>query len=204
MDSATAIEMLHESPLSPSSELGPLRKRDYLALPDQPRCELIRGRIYVMASPTYRHQAAIGLLWRRLTDIADRSGGAAAFAPLDVTLADHSVVQPDVIYISPSRLSVIEERIEGAPDLLVEVLSPSTARLDRGEKLKLYADSGIREYWLVDHAACSIEFLVNHAGRFQVALPVDDRYQSAELPELELDVAELWRELDRAQPHRPA
>ena len=204
MDSATAIEILRESPLSPSSELGPFRKPDYLALPDQPRCELIRGRIYVMTSPTYRHQVAIGLLWRRLEDIADRSGGAAAGAPLDVTLADHSVVQPDVIYVSPSRLSVIEERIEGAPDLLVEVLSPSTARLDRGEKLKLYAESGVREYWLVDHAACSIEFLVNREGRFQVALPVDDFYRSAELPELELDLAELWRQLDRPLVRRPA
>src|SRR5215470_10445638 len=142
---ATAIEILRESPLTPSSELGPYRKRDYLALPDQPRCELIYGRFYEMTSPKSRHQMLGGLLWKRLHEIALRSGGVAFMAPLDVTLADHSVVQPDVIYVSPARRSVLQDRIEGAPDLLVEVLSPSTARRDHGEKLKLYAESGIRE-----------------------------------------------------------
>src|SRR5712692_3334582 len=172
MDTA-AIEILRESPLSPSSELGPFRKRDYLALPDEPRCELIFGRLYEMTSPTLVHQLAVGLLWKLLHEIAVRTGGVAAQAPLDVTLADHSVVQPDVIYVSAARLGVIEERIEGAPDLLVEILSPSTARRDRNEKLKLYAESGVREYWLADFKLRHITFLVNREGHFQVELPVD-------------------------------
>jgi len=196
-----AVEMLRQSPVSPASELGPFRKRDYLELPDEPRCELILGRIYVTPSPTFRHQAVAGLLWRQLHEVAERTSGAAAIAPLDVTLADHSVVQPDVIYVSASRLAIVGDRIEGAPDLLVEVLSPGTSRRDRNEKLKLYAESGVREYWIVDSIERQIEFLVNDSGTFHVALPVDDRYRSAALPEVELDLGELWRQLDRDLPH---
>jgi Uma2 family endonuclease len=198
----TAVEMLRHSPASPSSELGPFRKRDYLALPDEPHCELILGRIYVTPSPTFRHQAVAGLLWKWLHEVAGSAGGVAAIAPLDVTLADHSIVQPDVIYVSASRLGVVKERIEGAPDLLVEVLSSGTARRDRNEKLKLYAESGVREYWIVDPVERQIEFLVNRAGTFHVALPVDDMYHSTELPEIALDLGDLWRQLDRDLPHR--
>jgi Uma2 family endonuclease len=196
-----AVEMLRQSPASPSSELGPFRKRDYLELPDEPRCELILGRIYVTPSPTFQHQAVALLLSQRLHEVARHTGGVVAIAPLDVTLADHSVVQPDVIYVSASRLEIVEDRIEGAPDLLVEVLSPGTSRRDRNEKLKLYAESGVREYWIVDSIERQIEFLVNDSGTFHVALPVDDRYRSAELPEVELDVGEIWRQLDRDLPH---
>jgi Uma2 family endonuclease len=181
--------------------LGPFRKRDYLKLPDEPRCELILGRLYATPSLTFLHQAVACLLVLRLHEVAGRTGGVVAIAPLDVTLADHSVVQPDAIYVSASRLGIVEDRIEGAPDLLVEVLSPGTSRRDRNEKLKLYAESGVREYWIVDAIERQIEFLVNDSGTFHVALPVDDRYHSAELPEVELDLAELWRQLDRDLPH---
>jgi Uma2 family endonuclease len=200
-DDAMAVEMLRQSPASPSSELGPFRKRDYLELPDEPRCELIFGRLYTTPSLTFLHQAVAGLLVLRLNEVAGRTGGAAAIAPLDVTLSDHSVVQPDVIYVSASRLGIVGERIDGAPDLVVEVLSPGTSRRDRNEKLKLYAESGVREYWIVDAIERQIEFLVSDSGTFRVALPVDDKYRSAELPEVELDLGELWRQLERDLPH---
>jgi Uma2 family endonuclease len=196
-----AVEMLQQSPLSPSSELGPFRKRDYLGLPDEPSCELILGRLYATPSLPFLHQAVVGLLVVRLHEVARRTGGVASMAPLDVTLADHSVVQPDVIYVSASHLEIVEDRIEGAPDLLVEILSPGTSRRDRNEKLKLYAESGVREYWIVDSIERQIEFLVNDRGTFHVALPVDNRYRSGELPEVELDLGELWRQLDRDLPH---
>jgi Uma2 family endonuclease len=195
-----AVEMLRQSPVSPSSELGPFRRRDYLKLPDEPRCELILGRLYATPRLTFLHQAVVSLLMLRLHEVAGRTGGAAAITPLDVKLADHSVVQPDVIYVSASRLEIVGDRIEGAPDLLVEVLSPGTSRRDRNEKLKLYAESGVREYWIVDSIERQIEFLVNDSGTFHVALPVDDRYRSAELPEVEIDLGELWRQLDRDLP----
>ena len=75
-------------------------------------------------------------------------GGEALAAPMDVHLADHTVAQPDVLYVSPERQEILQTWIEGAPDLVVEVLSPSTARMDRLLKLNRYAEAGVREYWL--------------------------------------------------------
>jgi len=194
------LETLAESPVTPSSELGPYRREDYLQLPDEPRCELIFGRFYVTPSPVSLHQALVFVIGSKLDRIARETGGFVRLAPLDVTLADHSVVQPDIIYITPEHRHILQDRIEGAPDLLVEVLSPGTARRDRGEKLKLYAESGVREYWIVDPAARDFHFLVNVDGRFQVALAVDGVYRSEALPEVVLDLADLWRELDERLP----
>lgn len=136
-----SVALLDESPLAPPADLGPYRRPDYETLPDEPRCELILGRFYLSPSPSPLHQTVVALLWQHLNQLAKRSGGLAFVAPLDVFLADHSVVQPDVIYASASRRSLVGERIEGSPDLLGEVLSRGTARRDRGEKLSLYARS---------------------------------------------------------------
>jgi Uma2 family endonuclease len=195
-----AVDLLTEAPLAPPAGLGPYRRKDYEALPDQPRCELLFGRLYVMPANSLRHQAVVQAMFLHMNRIAQVSGGRAYIAPTDVTLADHSVVQPDVIYVSPERFAVLQRRIEGAPDLLVEILSPSTARRDRGEKLVLYAQSGIREYWIVDSEVRQIELLVNEAGRFVVALPDAGRYQSQSLPEMHLDVAEFWRQVETQLP----
>jgi Uma2 family endonuclease len=195
------VELLTEAPLAPPAGLGPYRRQDYDALPDQPRCELLFGRLYVMASPTLTHQAVVHVLWRHLDDLAQASGGLAYASPLDVELADHSIVQPDVIYLSAERLGVAQpRRLIGAPDLLVEILSPGTARRDRGEKLMLYAQSGIREYWIADARTRQIEFLVNEAGRFVVALPVGGLYQSQVLPEVHLDLVDFWRQVETRLP----
>jgi Putative restriction endonuclease len=109
------VELLTETPLAPPAGLGPYRQRDYDALPDEPRCELLFGRLYVMPAPTLRHQAVLGAMWLHFNRIAQASGGRAYFAPLDVALADHSVVQPDAIYVAPERLGVLRQRIEGLP-----------------------------------------------------------------------------------------
>src|SRR5260370_27123220 len=141
------VEILREDPLFPFAEPGPLRKQDYLVLPDEPRCELIFGRLYLIPPKTVEHQTVALLLARDLHQIARQTAGLAVIAPFDVTLADHSVVQPDVIYLSASRRDMIaEEGVEGAPDLLVEVLLPGPSRRERYEKSKLYAESGVREY----------------------------------------------------------
>jgi Uma2 family endonuclease len=197
------VNLLTEAPLAPPAGLGPYRRWDYEGLPDQPRCELLFGRLYAMPSPSLPHQAVLQTMWLHLHRIAQASGGRAYAAPLDVTLADHSVVQPDVIYVSPACFAVLQRRIEGAPDLLVEILSPSTARRDRGEKLVLYAQSGVREYWIVDPEVRQIEFLVNDAGRFVVAVPDAGRYQSQSLPEAHLDVADFWRQVEDQLPPAP-
>lgn len=198
-----AVALLKEPPLAPSSGLGPYRRRDYERLPDEPLCELILGRFYLSPSPSVLHQMVVSYLWLEFNAAAESAGGLAVAAPLDVTLGDHSVVQPDVIYVAAARRGIVKERIEGAPDLLVEVLSPGTVRRDRGEKLALYAQSGVREYWIVDSEERQIEFLINEGGRFVVALPVDGLYRSSLLPEIGLDLAAFWRRVDaRLHPGR--
>ncbi len=192
-----AVALLKEPPLSPYTDLGPYRRQDYEALSDdEPRCELIFGRFYVSPSPLILHQIVVSLLWRVLDQIAEISGGLALLAPLDVHLADHSVVQPDVLYISAARREIAQRWVEGAPDLLIEVLSPGTARRDRGDKLALYAASGIREYWIVDPVERQIEFLVNESGRFVVALPAGEQYRSRALPEIHLDIPLFWKAVE--------
>ena len=186
---------------SPPSAIGPLRVSDYLRLPDDSRCELIYGIQYMSPSPTALHQRVLRVLARWLEQAAEQAGGEVFFAPLDVTLAEHSVVQPDLLYVSPERRSIIGDRIEGAPDLIVEIVSPTTVLRDRGAKLRLYAEAGVREYWLVDAEMRQIDFLVAHEGTFQVMLACDDVYRSHAMPQFELNLADLWNEVAR---HRPS
>lgn len=190
------VALLRESPPGPSSQLGPYRRRDYEALPDEPRCELIYGSLFVSPSPSPLHQTLLLILSYALRESSRQAGGRVLVAPLDVFLSDHSVVQPDILYFCAERRGSVRRRVEEAPDLVVEILSPGTARRDRGEKLRLYAEAGVREYWLVDPEGRQIEFLVNEDGRFTVALPMDGDYQSQKLPEIQLDLVTLWREIE--------
>ncbi len=181
-----------ELSLTPPVDLGPLRRADYFRLPDEPRQELIYGRLCVSPRPSLRPQVVSMLLARWLDDLAQATGGLAVAAPVDVSLGDHSVVQPDVVYVAPERRSILRERIEGAPSLVIEILSPGSVRKDRGEKLKLYAESGVDEYWLVDVAERQIEFLVLRSGAFVVTLPVGTTYRSPVLASVTLDLEAFW------------
>jgi Uma2 family endonuclease len=182
-----------ETPLAPRGDLGPYRQADYLALPDEPRCELLYGRLLVTPAPTVRHQRVVGRLFRLLLELAERSAGEAIVSPVDVVLADHSIVQPDVIYVTKARSSILRSRVEGAPDLVVEILSPGTARRDLGEKLRLYAESGVAEYWIVDPGLETFEFLENAGDGFRLRLPEGGTYRSSAITGLELDLEAFWR-----------
>jgi Uma2 family endonuclease len=191
-----AVALLKEPPLSPPADLGPYRREDYETLPGEPRCELIYGRFYVSPSPSIVHQVVAGLFYQHLYGIAKATGGKAYIAPLDVALADHSVVQPDIFYVSSSRKAILKERVEGVPDLVVEVLYPGTSRRDRGDKLALYAEMGVPEYRIADAIERQIEFLVNEGGRFVVALPEGGVYRSRALPEIHLDLGAFWKKVE--------
>src|SRR5882672_3925039 len=133
---------------------------DYAALPDDGRrYELHRGELSMTPSPRTRHQGAVLALGSRLYDhVKSRGLGRVFVAPTDCILSDVTVVQPDVLYVATDRLSIISERgIEGAPTLVVEVLSPSTAYLDRNRKMSLYEEHGVPYYWIVDPESRSIE-----------------------------------------------
>ncbi len=107
------------------------------------------------------------------------------------------MAQPDVLYVSPERQEFVQNWIEGAPDLVVEVLAPSTARIDRLLKLNRYAEAGVREYWLVDPAVRTIEFLVHDGEHFVVHAPNGGTWRSPAVPGIELDIDALWAALER-------
>lgn len=126
---------------------------DYLALPDDQRVELIDGYFYDMAAPTTLHQRIAGEIHRQIANyILDQEGGCTVFvAPVDVQLDndEHTMVQPDVLIVcNPDQ--IIRSNILGAPDFVLEVISPGTKRKDYTLKLQKYEHAGVREYWLVD------------------------------------------------------
>lgn len=194
------VELKSYDLYSPSPAIGPCRALDYWRLPADPRCELLHGRLFASPSPSALHQTVQFLLWEVLMHAARKSGAVVLGAPMDTVLANHSVVQPDLLYVSAGRRHIVKEKVEGTPELVIEVLSPQTARRDRVEKLKLYAESGVREYWIVDPEGKQIDFLVCHEGTFAVVLARDGCYKSEVMPEIELDLADFWREVDRRVP----
>ena len=180
---------------SPPSALGPHRATDYWELPEGELVELIYGRLVVSPSPRYSHQATSLLLSEWIMGVARKGGGRAAAAPFDVVLADHSIVQPDLCYFSKQRRATIKQYAEGPPDLAIEILSPSNTRRDRLEKMQLYAESGVGEYWIVDPNERQFEFYLNQEGKFEVQRQADDKFVSPRLPELAINLADFWRDV---------
>jgi Uma2 family endonuclease len=133
---------------------------DLLALPDDgKRHELIDGEHYVTATPTLRHQRVLGNLhWPLRGFVHARKLGEVLFAPFDVLFSASDVLEPDLLFVAQHRLSILEERfVRGAPDLVVEVLSPSTRGRDAGVKRRAYRRFGVTEYWMVDPVLETIE-----------------------------------------------
>ena len=179
---------------SPFSDVGPYRAADYWVLPEGEPVELIRGRFVMSPSPDMLHQTvslALSILFGR---ISLASGGKTAAAPMDVVLSDDTILQPDLLYVTKARRQIVQNRVIGPPDLVVEIIS-GTARRDRVAKLDLYAQYGVGEYWIVDPEAQLIEFLINESGRYVVQSQACDRYQSPRLPEVEIELADFWHEI---------
>jgi Uma2 family endonuclease len=134
---------------------------DLLTLPDDGRrYEIIEGELYEMPAPTLVHALTITKIISLLIPLLDRLGGQWLTAPLDVFLPGANPVQPDVIAILPGNAAKLVPRgIEGPPDLVVEVLSPSNRGHDLLTKRSLYARAGVREYWIVDPEAKTLEIL---------------------------------------------
>jgi Uma2 family endonuclease len=137
----------------------PFTVQDYMALDDDRPCQVVAGVLHVSPAPTSRHQRCVVTLVRLLDGfVVARRLGLVFVAPTDVVLSELDVVQPDVLFVSEARRHLARRRgIEGAPDLVVEVLSPSTEALDRRGKLSAYAVAGVAEHWLVDLDEARVE-----------------------------------------------
>ena len=180
-------------------ELVPIRAtyEDYISWPDDGRrYELYDGEVFVVPSPSVQHQrVSLSLAFPLRHFVNEHRLGEVFSAPLDVVLAVDTVVQPDVLFVSNERSAIVKEnRIAGAPDLVVEILSPATARRDRLTKLQLYCRHGVRECWLVSLAAETIEVLaLAPAGARSAGLyRPGDEVRSVVLPALRLPAAEIF------------
>lgn len=142
-----------------------LTYEDYAALPnDGNRYEILEGELAVTPAPSTKHQIALANLFKILSrHIDNRNLGTLLFAPLDLILETSSVLQPDLLFVSKTRRNIITERaVEGAPDLVVEVLSPTTSRTDRVTKAQIYARHKVPAYWIVDPELETVEiYLLN-------------------------------------------
>lgn len=133
---------------------------EFARLPeDGNRYEVIAGELYVSPAPRPRHQLVVGRLYQRVAAFADdHELGIAYPGPIDVLFAEGDYLEPDLVFVRHDRLEIVSERgIEGAPDLIVEVLSASTASRDRGIKREHYILFGVPQYWVVDIEKRSIE-----------------------------------------------
>lgn len=168
---------------------------DYLGLPQEHGVELIEGEFATSPSPGSGHQRILGNLYQIIrAAVESRKLGQVFFAPMDVVLSKRTVLQPDLLLVKSERAAIIKERIEGPPDLVVEVLSEATMDRDRFVKRDLYARYGVAEYWIVDPAARTIEALTLKGKAYELVavFQVGDRMSTPVLPELDLDVASLW------------
>ena len=166
---------------------------------DGRRYELYDGEVYVIPSPLLIHQMVAARLYDALRDYVRTHGGIVLFAPLDIVLTEHDVVQPDLLLFTRDRehLLALRKVTRVPPDLAVEILSPSTARNDRGRKRQLLARHGVREYWLVDPDAVAIEVYSQTERQLVLASTATgaNTVQSPLLPGLSLRPVDLGPDL---------
>jgi Uma2 family endonuclease len=172
---------------------------DLLALPDDGlRHELIDGEHYVTPAPNLKHQAVMANLTAIIVPFIKRHDLGRLFpAPCDVVFSPRDVVEPDLLFVSREHLGLLtEQNVQGAPDLVVEILSPSTRKRDLGIKRQLYDRMGVCEYWLVEPSFETIEVFRRDAEALQLVTELSaeagDILTTPLLPGLEIPVAEIF------------
>jgi Uma2 family endonuclease len=174
-----------------------LTYQDFAALPaDRRRYELHEGELSMTAAPVPDHQHVVLELAVVLREFVNqRQLGKVFISPIDCILSDITVVEPDIVYLATDRLAAVSSRgIEGPPTLAVEILSPSTAHVDRGVKLQLYARHRVPYYWIVDLGGHAIEAYALRGEAYELAARAEGSQTAAlpPFPDLQLDVTTLW------------
>ena len=166
---------------------------DYLTWPDEPRREIINGVPYAMSSPTVRHQELSMRLSMVIGPFFKGRPCRLFAAPLDVVLSEDTVVQPDLLVVCEPK-KITGACICGAPDLVIEILSPSSASYDRLLKFKRYADAGVKEYWIVSPDLATVEIFTLDGGSFRLydGFMQQERLRSALFPELAFNMADVF------------
>ena len=176
----------------------PVTRYDYQQMPDgPPYFQVIEGDLVMSPSPNLFHQNVAGRLYSLILQFLEKQPlGEVFIAPFDVFLSDTNVYQPDVVFVSrANRSRITEHGIEGAPDLVVEILSPTTARYDKGSKRKTYARTGVKELWLVDAETRTIEVfhLAKDAETPVATYGAEDSMTTPLLAGLKLELAAVFK-----------
>lgn len=173
---------------------------DYLKLPEVAGCRfaILEGILVKEPSPSLHHQRVSRELGRQLMAFFDQYDpeGEFFFAPLDVTLSDSNVLQPDLIFVSGARKDILlKERINGPCDLVVEIMSPANRRKDRLQKLEIYRKGGIPHYWLVDPEENTLEAFLLSNGNYALvaAAGPEGNFSHPHFPGLVLDLERVFR-----------
>ncbi len=177
----------------------PLTVHDFRELPEgPPHYQLIQGEIVMSPALTRRHQAVAGNIFGFIWNfVQTQQIGRVYFAPSDVALTDVNVYQPDIYYVSNANRGILSEQgTEGAPDLVVEIASPKTAKMDRGIKREIYARTGVQELWLVDPDLnrFQVYHLRKDAENPVATYGADDAFESPLFPGLKLHMAQVFQE----------
>jgi Uma2 family endonuclease len=190
---------MHTLPvMQPSHTDAPLLTvEDYRATPEGSRYQLVEGDLVRELAPNLFHQDVAGRFYVLLSIyLANSRLGRAFIAPCDVYLSKHDVVQPDVFFVSNARLAILAaDGVHGAPDLVIEVLSPATALLDKKSKRRIYQRAGVKEMWLVDPLLLQIQRydFARDPNRPVQLIEEDEIFSTVLLPELKISAAEIFR-----------
>ncbi|MBI4691626.1 MAG: Uma2 family endonuclease [Nitrospirae bacterium] len=147
--------------------------RDYKLLPEGSPYQLIKGELIMTPAPSPRHQIILGNIVEKVKQFT-KDSGTTIFSPIDVYLGEENAFQPDMVFIQKDRGEIIKgDGIYGSPDLIVEILSPSSAYYDLKKKFNVYEKHGVREYWIVDPEMKGVDvFLLKADGNFELASKV--------------------------------
>lgn len=169
---------------------------DYLQLADDKRYELVEGELFLVPSPDLYHQSiSMALATALHLHVRNHELGKIFCAPCDVVFSEINVVQPDLLFVSKQRPDILANaNVRGSPDLVVEILSPSTGKRDLGIKRTLYAKYGVREYWIVDPESKTVEVLswTETGYRTEAVVPKIGVLNSGLFPNLNLNLAEIF------------
>ena len=168
---------------------------DYLALPGYERYEIHDGELVLLTSANTPHQHASKKLILQLLEVEASGLGTAYFAPFDVVFSDTEVVQPDLMFIARERYDIITHaNVQAAPDLVVEILSPSTASRDWNYKQGLYAKYGVKELWMVDPESAFLWRLMLRGEAFEIAgvYGADESFDSPTLGGLTVNLTDVF------------
>lgn len=170
---------------------------DYVKTPDDVRYELIEGDLLMTPSPVTKHQRIVlKLVSAMMQFVENNSLGEVFVSPLDVHLDNENVLEPDVMFVSRDRMSIVgEKNVQGAPDFVVEVLSESTAYRDTIQKKKLYARFGVKEFWIVAPEDKMVEvYYLKNAGEYQLLKTYGekDRIEAQTIKGLTIDLGKIF------------